>query len=268
MSNEAFNLDAYFKRIKYEGPTDVSFETLKALHTAHTLNIPFENLDVYLRKPILIDCETLFNKLVTNKRGGYCFEMNGLFSCVLEAMGFNVKTLLTKGRRRDGRDFAARTHQVLLVEIDGQKYLADVGFGNNGLTSPILLETDLEQQQLTHTFRLVSDPDHSYRLQYKVDGEYTPLFAFTLDACTLADCQMSNHYTATYPESLFRKIRMCTMPTLEGRVTLNEMTFKILANGELTETLLANEEEYKQVLKQYFNLDLDTIQLENAPTEE
>src|SRR5690554_2922341 len=96
MSNDAF-VDAYFARINYQGDTDVSAQTLHALHAAHTLNIPFENLDVFLGKPILLDQDSLYKKIIQNKRGGYCFEMNGLFSIVLKELGFKVTDLLARG---------------------------------------------------------------------------------------------------------------------------------------------------------------------------
>ncbi|MGI6659684.1 MAG: arylamine N-acetyltransferase family protein [Dethiobacteraceae bacterium] len=258
MPNQAFNLEAYFKRINYDGPTDVSYETLEALHIAHTMNVPFENLDVILGRPILLDRESLFNKIVVNNRGGYCFEMNTFFKYVLDAMGFNATILLTN-RTRERQEFASRTHQLLLVEIDGQKYIADVGFGMNGLTAPIRLEVGVDQQQFTHTYRLEYDEDFGYILQNKIGDEYRTMFAFKLDPCNLADCQMSNHYMATYPESFFRKFRMVTMPTVEGRITLNHNTLKFYTNGQLTETELNSKEELKEALKKHFNLDLDVI---------
>jgi arylamine N-acetyltransferase len=136
MTDENFNLDSYLERIKYSGGTDISEKTLRELHIAHTLNIPFENLDVYYGKPVLLDKASLFNKIVTNRRGGYCFEMNGLFSLVLQKLGFNVTNLLARGTM-DGINFTTKTHQVILVENNGKRWLADVGFGNDGIIAPL-----------------------------------------------------------------------------------------------------------------------------------
>src|SRR4030042_526859 len=171
MTDGIFNLDSYLERIGYTGGTGVSEETLRGLHIAHTLNIPFENLDVYYGKPVLLDEGSLFNKIVKNRRGGYCFEMNGLFSTVLQKLGFNVINLLARGTI-DGINFTARTHQVLLVEINDRKWLADVGFGNDGIIAPLLFQEVLDQQQFAHTYRLCEDPKRRFVLQKKIEDKY------------------------------------------------------------------------------------------------
>ena len=261
MENQTFNIDAYLKRINYEGSTDVSFETLRGLHIAHTTNVPFENIDVFLKRPIKLDRETLFKKIVVNKRGGYCFEMNGLFSIVLKELGFKVTDLLARGTR-DGINYMSRTHQVLMVEIKDQKYLVDVGYGNDGIMEPLLLEEGIEQEQVAYTYRLVKDEKLGYILQKKVGQEFQTMYAFTLEACCPDDYNMSNHYTATYPESFFRMVRLCTIPTTEGRITLFGNDLKVLANGEITQRTIENEDEFRQVVKDYFDLDLEEISKE------
>jgi N-hydroxyarylamine O-acetyltransferase len=252
MSPVSLNLEAYLKRINYHGRTDVSFETLNELHIAHTFNIPFENLDVYFNKPPLLDKDSLFKKLVENKRGGYCFEMNGLFSLVLRELGFKVTDLLVAGR----------LHQVLLAEVDGKRYLADVGYGNDGIAGPLLLEEGLEQQQFTNTYRFTSDPALGYMLQRLADGEFKPMYTFTLQECTPLDYLISNHFTATYPESFFRKMKFCTMPTREGRITLTDQHYKVTENGRVTEQAVSGDAEFAELLKKHFGLDIDEIKSE------
>ncbi|MCR4434729.1 MAG: arylamine N-acetyltransferase [Clostridiales bacterium] len=258
MSNQFLSIDAYLERIKYEGKTDVSYETLYGLHTSHTLNVPFENLDVYFKKPILLDRDSLFKKIVENKRGGYCFEMNGIFSFVLQELGFKVTNLLARGTM-DGKTYFAKTHQVLMVEIGEKRWLADVGFGNDGITAPVLLEEGIDQQQFTHTFRLLKDPKFGYVLQNKVGDEYRYMYAFTLEECYPADYLMSNHFTATFPGSFFTTMKMCTMPTIKGRITLTDRNFKILENGQVSEKKLSSDAEFDEILKKYFGLDMDLI---------
>ncbi|NLO48305.1 MAG: arylamine N-acetyltransferase, partial [Clostridiales bacterium] len=234
MAEEMFSLNDYFDRIGFRGKADVSFETLNALHTAHTLNIPFENLDVYYKRPLLLDKESLFKKIVTGKRGGYCFEMNGLFSFVLREIGFKVTDLLAGGR----------LHQILMVEIGDDRYLADVGFGNDGITSPLLLVEGLEQKQFTNTYRFGAEPKFDFALQRKAGDEFITMYAFTLQECSPLDFMISNHFTATYPKSFFNSMRMCTMPTKEGRITLTDKHFKVVENGETVETAIADDEEF------------------------
>jgi N-hydroxyarylamine O-acetyltransferase len=258
VSNELFNVKGYLERIKYDGRTDVSYETLYGLHVAHTLNVPFENLDVYCRKPILLDRESLYKKLVEDKRGGYCFEMNGLFSIVLKELGFKVTDLLARGTM-DGKTYFAKLHQVLMVEIDDKRWLVDVGYGNNGITAPLLLEEGIDQQQFTHTYRLLKDPKYGYALQKKEGEQYNYMYAFTLEECVPMDYLLSNHFTATFPESFFIKMKFCTMPTKEGRITLTGDNFKVIANGEVTETKLSGGNEFNELLKKHFLLDFDLI---------
>jgi len=258
VANDSFNITAYLKRINYQGSLDVSFATLRGLHIAHVTNIPFENIDVYLGRPIKLDRKSLFNKLVVNKRGGYCFEMNGLFSIALKELGFTVRDLLARGTI-DGVNYMSRTHQVLVVEIGDQRYMADVGYGNDGIREPLLLEEGLEQRQFTDTYRFKKDKRYGYILQKKAGKEFRPLYAFTLEECCPEDFLMSNHYTSTYPDSFFRMARVCTMPTLDGRITLFANELKILADGELTKRVIKDEDDFRQVMKDYFKLDFDAI---------
>ncbi|HSW40790.1 MAG TPA: arylamine N-acetyltransferase [Acidobacteriota bacterium] len=258
MTGGILDLDSYFERISYGGKTAVSEETLRELHIAHTLNIPFENLDVFYGVPILLDGPSLFNKLVNNRRGGYCFEMNGLFSLVLQQLGFRVKNLLAR-TTLDGIEYMARTHQVLLVESGERRWLADVGYGNDGITAPLLLEKDRDQQQFSHTYRLIEHEKLGHVLQKKVGGDTTTLYAFTMDECLPMDFLMSNHFTATYPESFFLTMRMCTKPTREGRITLTDTRFKISADGDTAEKPIEDEDEFKRTLSEYFGLNLDRI---------
>jgi N-hydroxyarylamine O-acetyltransferase len=258
MNKESPILDAYFKRIKYTAGTDISADTLQELHMAHTLNIPFENLDVYYGRPILLDEESLFSKIVRENRGGYCFEMNGLFSFVLQKLGFKVRNLLARGTI-DGIEYIAKTHQVLMVEVDEKMWLVDVGFGNDGLIAPIVLEENLVQKQFANTYRVIREPKFGYALQRKIEDTYVSLYAFTLDECYPMDFAMSNHFTSTHPESFFLKMKMCTIPTKEGRITLTDTYFKTVANGRVTEKPIENDNEFNRVLINYFGLDLNMI---------
>lgn len=258
VANNLFNINDYLKRIKYEGKRDVSYETLYSLHIAHTLNIPFENIDVYYGKPILLDRESLYKKIVENRRGGYCFEMNGLFSIILKELGFKVIDLLARVTT-DGENYTAKTHQTLMVEIGDKRWLADVSFGRDGIIAPLLLEAGVEQQQFDHTYRLIKDLKFGYVLQNKVEDEYRYMYTFTLDECYPADYLMSNHFTSTFRDSWFTQMKFCTMPTKEGRITLTDEHFKIIEKGEVSEIKVSNNDQFKELLKKYFAIDLDLI---------
>jgi N-hydroxyarylamine O-acetyltransferase len=259
MTDKKFNLEAYLKRINYSGSTDPTEETLNDIHICHTLNVPFENLDVFYGKSPLLDEVSLYNKIVENSRGGYCFEMNGIFSIALKSMGFKVADLLARVTI-DGTNYTSKTHQVILVETEKNKWLTDVGFGNDGIIAPLLLVEGMDQKQFAHIYRIIKEPRFGgYLLQKKAGDTYNSMYAFTMDECYPEDFIMSNHYTATFPESFFKIMRMCTMPTKEGRITLTDDQFKVIKNGNTAETEINNEDEFNRYLKQYFKLDLDSI---------
>ena len=258
MKHDVFSLDSYFERINYKGGAEVSEGTLRDVHIAHTLNVPFENLDVFYRRPILLDGASLYKKIVMERRGGYCFEMNGIFSLVLQEMGFKVTNLLAKVSV-NGVHYTTKTHQAILVEAGGNRWLADVGFGNDGMIAPLILELNTEQQQFAHTYRLVTDSKLGYVLQKKNEEGYYPLYAFTLDECSPEDFLMSNHFTSTFPESFFLTMRMCTMPTKDGRITLTDSRFKVVEKNDVSELPIADDDEFHAVLKEHFSLDLAAI---------
>jgi N-hydroxyarylamine O-acetyltransferase len=258
MKSEIFDLDSYFERINHKGSSQVTEGTLRDIHIAHTLNVPFENLDVFYRRPILLDGASLYKKIVKQRRGGYCFEMNGIFSLVLQEMGFKVTNLLAKVTI-DGIHYTTKTHQAILVETGSTKWLADVGFGNEGIIAPLLLEENTEQKQFAHTYRLITHSTLGYVLQKKNEDGYYPLYAFTLNECSPEDFLMSNHFTSTFPESFFLTMRMCTMPTREGRITLTDSHFKVVEKNDVREQSIANDDEFNAILKENFDLDLDLI---------
>jgi N-hydroxyarylamine O-acetyltransferase len=247
------DLNAYFERVGYDGGVSPTLETLTKLHMAHVFAIPFENLDVFYGKPISLASETLWRKLVEGGRGGYCFEMNGLFSLVLRALGFHVTDLLA--RRAADNTYLAKTHQVLTVEIGGARYLADVGFGNNGIVAPLRLVPGEEQAQLTDVYLLTVDPRFGYVLHRRGKDAFMPMYAFTTEECCPVDFEVSNYYVSTHPQSFFRAGRFCTKPTPEGRITLTDDMLKIRENGVTTKYPVSGE-EFRILLNRHFGLPL------------
>jgi N-hydroxyarylamine O-acetyltransferase len=248
----ALDLAAYFNRIEYQGPTSPTLDTLQKLHLAHATHIPFENLDVLLRRPIRLDLPSLFAKLVTNQRGGYCFEQNRLFASVLELLGFSV-TCLSARVQMGATEPRARTHMLLSVQIDGQPWLADVGFGHEGLLHPILLQPGHQARQFAWQYRIVAN-DGLYTLQSLHAERWFDLYRFTLEPHHPIDYEVANHYTSTYPESRFTLNMIAAKPGPERRL--------VLWNGVLTEqtatakseTRIASDEDLLRVLDSGFRL--------------
>lgn len=255
MTETPINLQAYFDRIGYRGGGEVSAQTLRELHRGHVFHIPFENLNPLGGKTVSLDPSDLFDKMVTDKRGGYCFEMNGLLSFVLESLGFPVRRLLARVWR-DEMGYGAKTHQILLVTADGKDWICDVGFGGNGLLEPLLFETGTEQQQEFQQCRIVEEPAvGGFAYQCVIDGSYKNIYGFTLEPCSRADYELSNYFTSTHPDSIFTKVPMLMIPTQSGRITVFDHQMKLTDRENVTEISIESEDQMKRILKEYFGIE-------------
>mgnify|MGYP000851760835 CR=1 FL=1 len=247
-----FDRDAYLIRIEYQGPATPSVETLRGLHRAHVMTVPFENLNIHLGRPVSLDPSDLFRKIVVERRGGYCFELNGLFALLLEDIGFTVTRLAarvlygTEGMR-------PRSHQLLLVHLGEERWLADVGFGGQGLREPFPFMAGLEQRQGPDQFRLATDERKESVLQWHMEETWVDLYSFALDPWLPVDYSFANYYHSHSPDSLFTQQRICTMPTPEGRTSLIDNVLKVRGRDGKQERHVADE-EYKQLLQQHFGL--------------
>lgn len=244
---------AYLTRIGYQGSVVPSMETLRGLHLAHVLTVPFENLDIHLGRPISIEPAELFRKIVVNRRGGYCFELNGLFALLLEELGFTV-TRLAARVLYGVEGIRPRSHQLLVVRLGTGPWIVDVGFGGHGLLEPFSLVVGHEQQQGVDRFRLVTDERGDYVLQCDLVGAWADLYSFTLEPCLPVDYTFANYYHSHSPDSLFTQKRICTMPTLNGRKTFTDGLLKIRENEATKELHVKNEEECKRLLQRHFGL--------------
>ena len=248
-----FDRDEYLARIKYEGPLIPSLETLQGLHRAHVMTVPFENLDIHLGRSISLAPADLFRKIVVERRGGYCFELNGLFALLLEALGIAV-TRLAARVCSGAEGVRPRSHQLLMVKMGTSVWIVDVGFGGQGLLEPLTLAVGEERQQGRECFRLVTGERGEYLLQGERDGAWADLYSFGLDPCLPVDYLFANYYHSHSPDSIFTQQRICTMPTPEGRTTLSGMELKI-RTGEKTRQIRSRDmREYRLLLNDYFNL--------------
>ncbi len=198
---EGLDLEAYLLRIGYAGGLDPTIETLTALHRAHVLAIPFENLDILLGRPIRLDLASLQAKLIQGRRGGYCFEQNALFAAVLEHLGFDVTELAARVTMGEERA-TPRTHMILAVDIAGTRWLADVGFGGDTLLDPISFESAEPVHQGAWAFRLADGGDTRILWGLRADG-WLDLYSFTLEPQLPVDYEVANHYTSTWSRSPF-----------------------------------------------------------------
>jgi N-hydroxyarylamine O-acetyltransferase len=252
MPGETLDLDRYLARVGYEGSRDPSLGVLAALHAAHVAAIPFENLDILLGRPISLDLAALQAKLVDGDRGGYCFEQNTLFRAVLEGMGFAVTSLAA--RVRGGGVLRPRTHMVLLAELpEGGQFLADVGFGGDGPVHPVPLAPGREIWTGAMGYRLRLE-EGLWVLEGHSGGQWTDLYAFTLEAQYPVDFEMANHFTSTYPRSPFVQSLTAQRSWPERRAILRNRELLVREGGTTRMTDVRDPEHLLEILAGEFGL--------------
>jgi N-hydroxyarylamine O-acetyltransferase len=245
------NVDAYLQRIGYHRDRTPNAETLRNLHHAHMLAVPFENLDIHWGCPIVLDEKSLYEKIVRRRRGGFCYEANGLFAALLRELGFNV-TLLSARVMDDGKPGPEFDHLTLLVQLE-ERWLTDVGFGDS-FREPLRLDDPNEQLQNHGAYCLTKDGEQWTLLARSSDNAWKPQYVFTLQPRQLVDFAGMCHYHQTSPESHFTRKRVCSVATPAGRVTLSDMRLIITKSGERQERMLASREEYANALREYFGV--------------
>ncbi len=200
----AFDVAAYLERIGHAPVGEPSLSALRSIHAAQARSIPFENLDIQLGRPIRLDSASLQAKLVDGRRGGYCFEQNGLLQAALEAVGFDVTPLAAWVSPDSEGAGDLRTHMLLEVSIGGEPWIADVGFGADGIVEPVPLVDGAPTEQDGRVYRLVRQPDDRWALQRRAaTREWLDLYAFRRQAATRKDYEAGNRYTSEDPVSPF-----------------------------------------------------------------
>lgn len=249
--HEKMNVETYLERINYNGPLDPAPETLRALQVAHLVAVPFENLSIHAGEPIVLAEDALFEKIVENKRGGFCYECNGAFAGLLRALGFEVAMLGAGVAHAQGGYGPNFDHMALMVKLD-DRWLVDVGFGES-FVEPLLLDTRDEQVQGTRSFRIVDEDD--YRVVMRRDDEdWKPQYRFTLQPYGFGDYEEMCRFHQTSPESHFTKNLICSRATEDGRITLSGMKLITTSGAQRDERTLSNRDEYDRVLREQFGV--------------
>jgi N-hydroxyarylamine O-acetyltransferase len=244
------DITAYLTRINYHGPTDPSAETLRALQLAHLRTVPFENLSIHAGEPIVLADEALFNKIVERRRGGFCYECNGLFAALLRTLGFEVTMLSAEVADASGGFSQPFDHMALMVN-DSQRWLVDVGFGDSFL-EPLLLDERSEQVEGRRAYKIVDEGSYLI-LTRRENDTWTPQYRFTLQPYEYEDFTGMCLYHQTSPESHFTQKRVCSLATEAGRITLSDMRLIETREGARHERVL-DQEEYTTALQQHFGI--------------
>ncbi len=258
---DKFDIQEYFKRIGYTRSHESSIETLRAIHLRHAQSIPFENLNPFLGIPVVLDIDSLYQKLVLNNRGGYCFEHNLLLMHVLKALGFNVKGLAARVLWNVPEGIiTARGHMLLLVDIGGQQFIADVGFGGLTLTAPLWLAFDIEQQTPHERFKLTQTA-HEILLEAKVQGIWKRIYSFGLQENFLPDYEVASWYLSNHPTSHFVTGLIAALPFDRGRHALRNNDFVThYLDGTHERKRFDNPADLRHVLENTFGIRLPDVE--------
>lgn len=257
---DALRREAYLQRIGIDHAVALTPEGLERLHVAHLLNIPFENLDIFLGRPLQLDESALLAKLIDRRRGGFCYEVNYAFALLLRALGFEVGLLAAQvfGTSAYGPAF---DHLLLRVRFAEGDYLADVGFGDSFI-HPLGLSGDVSLQGYA-AYRLLRDGGEQVLQQRKPGSEWLPLYRFAADCTHAIDafvpmCDFHQHS----PESLFTQKLLCTRARPDGRITLSGRRLIASVGADRLEQPVKDAEALRLLLGRHFGIALEAAEVE------
>ena len=255
MSINSRKVDAasYLKRIGYRGPLIPHIDVLRRLHHRHLLSVPFENLDIHLGRPVILDQRFFYKKIVEDRRGGYCYELNGCFAWLLKRLGFKVSMVSARVAKKEGGFSPDFDHLTLLVRL-GERWLVDVGFGDL-FTEPKRVDSTDAQQDKGEAYRIVSKGKTRLLLRRSADQTtWKPQYEFTLRPRKLADFAERNRYQQTSPRSHFTQGRLISKLTPMRRVTLTDEKLILTERGKRVEHLVKDQGEFNRLLAKHFKL--------------
>ncbi len=247
------DIQAYFERIGYTGTRELTRENLTALIRLHMETVPFENLDCYPNGFALTnDPARLFEKIVINRRGGICFELNGLLYELLKALGYDCYSVAVRIPRPDG--VAPVCHQGVMVKLNGEQFYCDVGFGGPGPKGALLLEDETVQCIDGEQFRVIRDGIHICIQGYHQEN-WNDILRFADIPCIREDFTGLLYHLSHAPDSYFvlhRLVNLCVKGG--GSLALTDNRFTARRNGTVTQTLLKNDEEIREILAKEFGI--------------
>jgi N-hydroxyarylamine O-acetyltransferase len=258
-------IEKYLERIGYEGSTEPAMGLLNALQKKHLLNIPFENLDIHYKIPIELNLANIFEKVVIKRRGGFCYELNGIFYELLNSIGFNVKMISARVFDQKQQIFSPEfDHLAIIAKIDSTDYLADVGFGEFAF-SPLKIELNTIHNDERGSFRIARYDDSYYVVAKRAGENWIPEYMFTLKKRDLSEFTGMCHYNQTSPQSHFTQNKFCSLATENGRITVTANKIKITEGDGVTELQLKSDEDFQAALEKYFHIRLNgSIPFANA----
>ncbi|MBF4505576.1 arylamine N-acetyltransferase [Flavobacterium sp. JLP] len=252
-----FNLQEYLNRINFSGEIDLNVQGIKKLMQSQLFSVPFENIDVQAGKTISLIGDDIVNQIVDKKRGGYCYQINGIFSLALQEIGVPHYYIAVRPLVNPGQN--PKTHLAIIAEIENEEYLIDLGFGGNSIREPLKLsDIGTEIQQDFDTFTLVKTEENEYLLQMQIGKEWSNLYSFDLTPQRWIDFKPANHYNYSHPDSFFTQNLIVVLPNLFGKKILFKNAIKSVNNG-ITEIISFEDDQLNTILETEFNLKVSFI---------
>ena len=248
------NIPLYLKRIKYTKEVKLNKKTLFELQRRHLKNIPFENLDIHYGKVIKLDIDSIYTKIVLKKRGGFCYELNGLFYHLLQDIGFDVNMISGRVYRKENSYTKEYDHLAIIATIENQKYLVDVGFGKFSL-NPLEIKFDINTTDDFGKFRFDRYDVDYLRINEVINGNLIPQYIFNTKERKFSEFEFMCKFHQRSKDSHFTKKKVISIVTKNGRITLNDNQLKI-TKGKFDKEILFEEKEFDSKLKEYFDIEI------------
>jgi arylamine N-acetyltransferase len=258
MENSAeFKLDIqkYLERINYTGPLDGGVKELFALQEAHYIAVPYENFDILAGRPLSLSIPDLYKKIVLERRGGYCFELNGLFAELLRQLGYEVTEYFSR-YLRDEPPLPMPRHRVMVAEAQGKRYFVDIGVGGVVPRWPLLMAPGVEQKQNNELYRLSRDEVLGNVIQEFRHGQWSNYISFTDEPAYPVDFIAANYWCQYAPESIFNKEPMAAILTPNGRVTMFGPEVRVFSPDGVKVIPVGSEDEVKMMAKEWFGVNI------------
>lgn len=248
--------EKYLKRIGYNGTMEPNRENLFKLQYCHLHTIPYENFDIMRGVPFTLDIDDVLDKIITRNRGGYCFELNGAFSWLLKAMGYEVTEYFARFLRGKDCDMPMRRHRVIRVELPDGSYICDVGVGGVCPAVPLKLEEGLEQNGIDAMYKFGKDPVFGWVIYEKTGIDWREYYGFTEEPQYPIDFVTTDFYCQHAPDSFFRSSNMACVKTENGRKTIAGNELHIFSGESVYTEVIESEKRMAEVLSEHFGIVL------------
>jgi len=253
------NIQSYLKRINFYQPLKTDKATLFQLHQAHLYNVPFEDLNIHYNIPIILKEQNLYQKVVEGNRGGFCYELNGLFNELLKEVGFKTTIISAKVINKEGKVGPPLDHAALVIDLE-KRWLVDVGFGGDSFILPKELELDIVQEDAQAYYKFTKYTENEWLLMHSEDGvNFKGQYVLNFEAQQLENFKLECDRKQTQPDSHFRRNFICTRATPTGRISMLNDKLIIKEGGEKKTRLIENKADRLAILADKFDIPVKDL---------